>query len=133
MLLHHVGLVVESLKESIPLFKSWLHAKQLGEIVEDRIQGARIQLFMVNESALLLELIEVLPDVPHGMHETGQFHLCYIVADIDQEMARLHNHGAVVIHQIEKVALFNDRRMAFLATDSGQLLELLEDSNMIVQ
>lgn len=133
MLLHHVGLVVESLKESIPLFTNWLRAKPLGDIVEDYNQGARIQLFIVNEGAMLLELIEVIPGIPNGMHETGQFHLCYTVPDLDEEMARLHDHGAVVTHPVVKVARFDNKRMAFLATNSGQILELLEDTNMVIQ
>ena len=132
MLLHHVGIVVDHLAEAIPLFRVWMHAQLVGGIVEDEAQGARIQLLMIN-SETLLELVEAIPGVESALHHSGEFHLCYTVPDLDTEMHRLHELGAVVTHPTIHAAPFENRRMAFLATHSGQLLELLEDPAMSVQ
>lgn len=132
MFLHHFGIVVDNLAEAIPLFTVWLKATPLGGIVEDQAQGARIQLFVVN-GLTLLELVEVIPGSGSTLHSSGQFHLCYTVPDLDAEMQRLHELGAVVTHPVIESPVFEKRRMAFLATHSGQLLELLEDSGMVTQ
>jgi catechol 2,3-dioxygenase-like lactoylglutathione lyase family enzyme len=132
MVLHHVGIVVDNLAEAIPLFQVWLGAKPFGGVVEDETQGARIQLFLMN-SETLLEVVEVMPDASNAFHQTGNFHLCYTVPDLDAEMARMHELGAVIAHPTIRTPLFENHRLAFLATHSGQLLELLEDPSMAMQ
>lgn len=132
MLLHHVGIVVDNLAESIPLFEVWFGARKIGSIVEDEAQGARIQLFLLNNETLL-EVVEAIHGADTQLHHTGEFHLCYTVPDLDAEMKRLHDLGAVVAHPVKTAKLFDDHRIAFLATHSGQLVELLEDPNMQMQ
>lgn len=132
MILHHVGIVVDNLAEAIPLFQVWMGAKPIGGVVEDEAQGARIQLFLLN-SETLLEVVEAMPGSSSSIHSSGEFHLCYTVPDLDMEMERMHDLGAVVSHPIINAPHFENRRMAFLATHSGQLLELLEDPSMAVQ
>jgi catechol 2,3-dioxygenase-like lactoylglutathione lyase family enzyme len=126
MVLHHIGVVVDSLAEAIPLFRVWLHVTPVGEIVEDRTQFARVQLCIMDENTLL-ELVEPLPGYEEAFHKVGDFHLCFTVPDLDAEMSRLHALGAVVIHRTEASPLFDQRRLSVLATHSGQLLELLEE------
>lgn len=123
MELHHVGIVVDSLAEAIPLFEVWFGAQRFGEVIEDEYQGARIQLFLM-ENSTLLEVVEALPG--GNFHHSGEFHLCFTVPDIDEEMHRMHDLGAVVSHPTINAAHFENRRMAFVATQSGQLVELLE-------
>lgn len=130
MELHHVGIVVDDMEAAIPLFEVWMGAKRLGEVMEDEAQGARVQLLQMNNSTLL-ELIEAIPGEQSPLHTKGEFHLCYTVPDLDAEMLRLHEFGAVIVHPIIHTPLFANRRIAFLATHSGQLLELLEDPTMI--
>jgi catechol 2,3-dioxygenase-like lactoylglutathione lyase family enzyme len=132
MLLHHVGIVVDNLAEARPLFQVWMGAKPVGEIVEDEFQGARIQLFLLNTETLL-EVIEIIPGANSPLHSSGEFHLCYTVPDLDAEMQRMHDLGAVVAHPTINSPIFDQRRLAFLATHSGQLLELLEDPAMTIQ
>lgn len=78
----------------------------------------------------LLELIEPLPGSVEDLHQVGEYHLCYTVPDLDQEMARLHELGAVISHPTTVAAHFDNHRLGFMATHSGQLLELLEDPNI---
>ena len=132
MVLHHIGVVVDSLAEAIPLFEVWMRAKRVGGIVEDEAQGARIQLLYINESALL-ELVEIIPGADAAFHRTGQFHLCFTVPDLDAEMQRLHELGALTIQPSIHATIFENRRLGFLATNSGQLLELLEEAKLPVQ
>ena len=132
MVLHHLGIVVDNLAEAVPLFEVWMGAKRIGGIVEDEAQGARIQLFLVGTD-MLLEVVEPIADRENFLHRSGEFHLCFTVPDLDAEMARLHDLGAVITHPSGMAPLFDNRRIGFLATHSGQLLELLEDSSQLAQ
>lgn len=129
MTLHHMGIVVERLEDEIPLWQAWMGAIPVGGIVEDETQGARIQLLALNEDTLM-ELIEPIPGMPTPHTATGEYHLCYTVPDLDAETARLHQLGALVAHPTGTAPMFGNRRLGFLATHSGQLLELLEDTSM---
>ncbi|MHB9131413.1 MAG: VOC family protein [Armatimonadota bacterium] len=133
MLLHHVGIVVDNLAEAIPLFKVWMGARPIGGIVEDEAQGARIQLFLMNTDTLLEVVEPIRSEEATSFHQTGEFHLCFTVPDLDVEMKRLHDMGAVVIHPNSRAPLFGNNRIGFMATNSGQLLELLEDASVPVQ
>ncbi len=125
MILHHLGIVVEHLERAIPVYETWMGAVRIGGIVEDEYQRARIQLFALSPE-ILLELIEPLPGHVGDPHDPGTYHLCYTVPNLDAETARLAALGAVVAYPTGAAVLFGEHRLAFLATDSGQLLELLE-------
>ena len=131
MLLHHIGIVVDSLAEAAPLFELWMHAQRIGEVVEDAAQNARIQLYRMGDDSLL-EVIEPLQPGTKSLHTVGDYHLCYTVPDLDKEMHRLHDLGSVVTNAVATAPLFGNHRIAFLATHSGQLLELLEDPQVPV-
>jgi catechol 2,3-dioxygenase-like lactoylglutathione lyase family enzyme len=132
MILHHIGIVVDNLAEATPLFEVWMGARRIGDVVEDETQGARIQLFLMGDHTLL-EVVEALPGEETPLHRNGEFHLCFTVPDLDEEMARLHELGAVVTHPTVHSPLFDQRRLGFVATHSGQLLELLEEQRVTVQ
>ena len=132
MQLHHVGIVVDSLAEAIPLFEVWLGARRVGDIYEDEVQEARIQLFVLNEDTLL-EVVEAIPGRESPLHTTGEFHLCFTVPDLDAEMRRMHEMGAVARRPPATAPLFDNRPIGFLATHSGQLLELLQETSDPVQ
>ena len=126
MTLHHFGMVVDKLDEAIPIFEVWMGAMRVGSVVEDEYQRARIQLFLM-EPDTLLEVIEPLPGAAGSLHTVGEYHLCYTVPDLDAEMARLHELGAMVAFPTAPTTPFGGR-LGFLATHSGQLLELLEEA-----
>ncbi len=131
MILHHIGIVVDNLAEAAPLFEIWMHARRIGDVVEDEAQNARIQLYLAGDDSLL-EVIEPLDKESITMHEVGDYHLCYTVPDLDVEMRRLHELGTMVSASVATAPLFGNHRIAFLATHSGQLLELLEDPKIPV-
>jgi len=124
MAFHHFGIVVDKLEEAVPVFEVWMGARRVGGIVEDEYQRARVQLFMVGADSLL-EVIEPMPGSIGDPHKPGMFHLCFTVPDLDAEMQRLHEMGAVVSYPTAPATQFGGR-MGFLATHSGELLELLE-------
>lgn len=125
MELHHFGIVVDKLDEAIPIFEVWMGARRIGGVVEDEYQKARVQLFLMNDS--LLEVIEPMPGSIGDPHQPGEFHLCFTVPDLDAEMQRLHELGAVVSRPAVPATPFGQQRLGFVATHSGQLLELLEE------
>jgi catechol 2,3-dioxygenase-like lactoylglutathione lyase family enzyme len=129
MVLHHIGIVVDSLAEATPLFELWIGARRVGGVVEDEVQGARVQLFTMRDDTTL-EVLE--PMRGRRFHQAGDYHLCFTVPDLDVEMKRLHALGTIVTRPAVRISLFNNRRLAFLATSSGQLLELLEEERVPV-
>ncbi|MHB0939380.1 MAG: VOC family protein [Armatimonadota bacterium] len=131
MELHHFGIVVDKLEEAIPIFEVWMGAKRVGGVVEDEYQRARVQLFLMGDGSVL-EVIEPLPGSIGDPHRPGEFHLCFTVPDLDAEMQRLHEFGAVVSHPIVPATPFGKQRLGFIATNSGQLLELLEEKAPVV-
>ena len=130
MAFHHFGIVVEKLEEAIPVFEVWMRARRVGGIVEDEYQRARVQLFLMGEDSLL-EMIEPLPGSIGDPHRPGEFHLCFTMPDLDAEMARLHELGAVISHPMAPTTQFGGR-LGFLASHSGQLLELLEENMPVI-
>jgi len=131
MILHHIGIVVDTLDEAAPLMERWMDAHRVGPVIEDEAQHARIQLYLMGDDTFF-EVIEPMHAPGSPIHEVGDYHLCYTVPDLDAEMHRLHELGVVVSKTVENTPHFGNHRMAFLATHSGQLLELLEDAKMPV-
>ncbi len=130
MVLHHIGIVVDSLAEATPLFELWMGARRVGGVVEDEVQGARVQLFAMRNGDTILEVLE--PMRGRRFHQAGDYHLCFTVPDLDTEMKRLHALGTIVTRPPARAGMYENRRLAFLATSSGQLLELLEEERVPV-
>ncbi len=59
-------------------------------------------------------------------HEGGLHHLCYEVADLEQELADFRLRGAVIAKRPKPAAAFAGRRIAWLITAEKLLVELLE-------
>lgn len=128
--IEHLGIAVESIEESLPLFESLLSAscyKQ--EVVES--EGVRTAFIQVGESKI--ELLEATnSDSPIAKflekNRGGVHHVAFEVDDIESELERLKNAGFELIHESPKDGADN-KRIAFLHPKStnGLLVELCQE------
>lgn len=128
--IEHIGIAVESLDASIPLYEKLLNTPCY-KIEEVASEGVRTAFFKIGESKI--ELLEASnPESPiakfiekRGM---GMHHIAYDVSDIDAEIIRLQEAGFAMIHQSPKDGA-DGKRIAFMHPKSTEsvLVELCSD------
>jgi len=128
--IEHLGIAVENLATSIPLFEALLNTpcyKQEGVASE----GVMTAFFQVGPNKI--ELLEATnPDSAIakflGKNGPGFHHVAFEVEDIEAELARLKNTGFTLIHESPKDGADN-KRIAFLHPKStnGLLVELCQE------
>ncbi|MEY4791638.1 MAG: hypothetical protein RIT34_445 [Bacteroidota bacterium] len=128
--IEHLGIAVENLATSIPLFEALLNTpcyKQEGVASE----GVMTAFFQVGPNKI--ELLEATnPDsaIAKFLSKNGPgfHHVAFEVEDIEAELARLKNTGFTLIHESPKDGADN-KRIAFLHPKStnGLLVELCQE------
>ena len=130
MKLHHIGIVVNSIQESLGELKNYLNFETTSTIMPVGSQKVNICLLKIGEP--FLELIE--PSSPDSAISEfaksggGIHHLCYEVKDIQGELESLSRKGATIL--VNPVKGFDERRIAFVDLNTKNtkcgLVELLE-------
>jgi methylmalonyl-CoA/ethylmalonyl-CoA epimerase len=128
--IEHLGIAVDNLATSIPLFEALLNTpcyKQEGVASE----GVMTAFFQVGPNKI--ELLEATnPDsaIAKFLSKNGPgfHHVAFEVEDIDAELARLKSAGFTLIHESPKDGADN-KRIAFLHPKStnGLLVELCQE------
>jgi len=128
--IEHLGIAVDNLATSIPLFEALLNTpcyKQEGVATE----GVMTAFFQVGPNKI--ELLEATnPDsaIAKFLSKNGPgfHHVAFEVEDIDAELKRLKNAGFTLIHESPKDGADN-KRIAFLHPKStnGLLVELCQE------
>ena len=130
MKLHHIGIVVNSIQQSIGELKNYLDFETTSAILPVGSQKVNICLLKIGEP--YLELIE--PTSPDsGISEFarsggGIHHICYEIKNIESELESLSRKGATIL--VTPVKGFDERRIAFVDLNTKNtkcgLVELLE-------
>lgn len=130
MKLHHIGIVVNSIQESLGELGNYLNFETTSAILPVGSQKVNICLLKMGEP--YLELIE--PTSPDsGISEFarsggGIHHICYEVKNIESELDSLSRKGATIL--VTPVKGFDERRIAFVDLNTKNtkcgLVELLE-------
>lgn len=130
MKLHHVGIVVNSIQESLGDLKRYLSFETTSAIMPVESQKVNICLLKIGNP--FLELIE--PASPDSAISEfaksggGIHHLCFEVKDIESELESLAKKGATIL--VNPVKGFDQRRIAFVDLNTKNtkcgLVELLE-------
>jgi len=127
--LHHVGIVVSSIRETAPVLEKLLGLNLITDIVVDEVQKVKVA-FVDTGGGVSLELIEPLntdsPVTRFLKGGGGLHHLCYEVDDIDRTVADLRGKGALVVCSPVPAAAFSGRKIAFLYLEKKNLVELVE-------
>jgi methylmalonyl-CoA/ethylmalonyl-CoA epimerase len=130
MKLHHIGIVVNNIKQSLGELEKYLSFDTTSAIMPVGSQNVNVCLLRIGEP--YMELIEpTVSDSPIGEFAKsggGIHHLCYEVRDIENELESFSRKGATIL--VRPTKGFDDRRIAFMDLNIKNtrcgLVELLE-------
>ncbi|MGD1101927.1 MAG: methylmalonyl Co-A mutase-associated GTPase MeaB [Terriglobia bacterium] len=128
--IHHLGIAVESLARTVPLFQKLLgKAPDAEESVAD--QKVRVAVFRLGDSHLeLLESTEDDSPIARFIAKRGQgiHHLALAVPDLPEALRKLESEGVHLIDREPRVGAGNEQ-IAFLhpSSTAGVLIELIEE------
>ena len=133
MKLHHIGVVVKNIQESVGELKNYLNFETTSAIMPVGSQKVNICFLKIGEP--FLELIEpVSPDSPISEFAKtggGIHHLCFEVKDLELELQTFSKKGAIIL--VSPTKGFDERLIAFVDLNTKNtkcgLIELLETTH----
>jgi methylmalonyl-CoA/ethylmalonyl-CoA epimerase len=127
--IEHIGIAVNSLKDSIPLFEKLLRTSCYKT---EAVSGEHVQTAFFQTGETKLELLEsTSPDgvIAKFIQKKGEgiHHIAFEVEDIESEMKRLSAEGFVLLNETPKMGADN-KMVCFLhpKTTNGVLIELCQ-------
>ena len=116
------------------------HQKVLGyvltsEIVFDPLQKVRVAMLRHPEhDEVGLELVEPAADdapvVNHLKKNVHLYQIAYEVPNVEETLARARANGAIIISHPKPSVLFGGRRIAFIFTPDGYIVEFVENPEL---
>ena len=133
MKLHHIGIVVQNINESLGEISNFLSFESTS--VPTIVGSQKVNICFLKTNNVYIELIEPTdPDSPitSFVKDGGGFHhLCFEVDDIQQEIDKMIKNGARLV--VAPVKGFENRLIAFLMLNMKKtkcnLIELVEAKN----
>ena len=128
--LHHIGLVVKNISESLGEMTNFLTFEST--TLPTLVGSQKVNICFLKTNNVYIELIEPAEEnspITNFAKEGGGFHhLCFEVDDIQQEIDRMVKNGAHLV--VAPVKGFEDRLLAFLMLNlkktKCKLIELME-------
>jgi methylmalonyl-CoA/ethylmalonyl-CoA epimerase len=131
--LHHVGVVVNSVKQSGEIYANKLGMRALGPPVQDDTQRVIVQFWALEGDDTSIELIEPLgEDSPVSAFLRkggGMAHICFQVDDIDRTLETAKENGAIIISGPVPATAFHRRRVAFVFYGGIGVTEFVEKTS----
>ncbi|MDX1387804.1 MAG: radical SAM protein [Acidobacteriota bacterium] len=129
MTLHHVGVAVRSIDESLRTYVDVFGFRQVGDPIDVTAECVRV-CFVEASPGVLIELVEGVGDdspVANLIERSGPgpYHLCYRVDDLDAAIEALRKNRCRPFRRFECVA-HGFKRFAFVYAADGQIFELCE-------
>ena len=114
MKLHHIGIVVKNIQESLGEITQFLEFQETSLPME--VSSQKVNVCFLKTSNVYLELIEPIdqdsPVKKFSSSGGGFHHLCFEVENIFKEIEKMKRKGARVI--VEPTKGFDDRLIAFI-------------------
>ncbi len=129
MKLHHVGLVVDDIASKAELYQKSLGIGLTTGVTADPTQQVRVA-FAEDENGVAIEFIE--PSGPESPVSRflerggGWHHVCYQVEDLEAAVEGVRQAGGMIVQRPVSATAFDGRRIAFVLTLDGSLVEFLE-------
>ncbi len=127
---HHVGIVVESIREAARRYEEFFGLQPLSPVVRDDRQGVNVQFLGGEAAATSVELIEPLPGnspVRRALEKGGGLnHICFEVTDIEECVRHAGSEGVICVCPPVPAVAFEGRRIAFLYYRGIGLVEFVE-------
>lgn len=129
MVIDHIAVVVRSLEQAIPLWRSAFgYAPMTAPVVNTR-QKVRV-VFLSKAGSIVVKLIEPTdassPIQSVAARGGGLHHLCFKCESLDEELARLQGQGMRLLAGPEPGEAFDNERIAFVYAGNGLNVELVE-------
>jgi methylmalonyl-CoA/ethylmalonyl-CoA epimerase len=132
--LHHIGIVVASVKNDGPNWQASLGTLASSQIYDDPIQQARVAFFQFPNRGpglpLYLELVEPLtensPVSRFLANGGGLHHLCFEVNHLETQISAMKGRGAMLVRSPKPAVAFQGRRICWMLTRERLLVEYLE-------
>jgi methylmalonyl-CoA/ethylmalonyl-CoA epimerase len=126
-----MGYVVSDIEPAAHGFIRSLEATWDHKIFDDPHQKVRVTFLTLRPEDAQIELVQpASPDSPvlRFLEEKGGglHHACYEVPDIEGKIKDLRSRGALLAKRPKPAVAFDGRRIAWLITAEGLLIELLE-------
>ena len=133
MKLHHIGIVVPNIEESLGEIKKFIPFEEI--TIPSIVGSQKVNVCFLKVGEVFLEFIEpTSQDSPiSNFSETGggYHHVCFEVKDIHKEVESFRNKGCRII--VEPVKGFEDRLIAFIflkmKNTKCNLIELAEEKS----
>ena len=131
--LHHIGLVVQNINESLGEIANFLSFESIS--LPTIIGSQKVNICFLKTNNVYIELIEPTEEnspITNFAKEGGGFHhLCFEVDDIQQEIDKMVKNGAHLV--VAPIKGFEDRLIAFIMLNlkktNCKLIELVEAKN----
>src|SRR5688500_1202145 len=126
---HHVGLACRNIDSEMPGLLL-LGYRAEGGAVEDPLQQVRVQFFAAGGPRIELVEPTTSGSPVAGLIKRGTrlYHLAYEVPDFDAAITELERERFRCVSSPAPAAAFGMRRIVFLLSDTGMLIELIEGS-----
>ena len=130
--LHHVGYVTASIADSVEEYTKSTGLVWDGRIIHDPLQMVSVAfLSSADDSSSAIELVE-----PAGRRSPvnrflasggGLHHICMEVAELEAHIEASKAAGCTLVRVPLPAVAFGGRKIAWITTPTGQLIELLAD------
>lgn len=117
--LHHVGLVVDNLDETIMFYEGSLGFTVLEQWINPH-NGAKVAL--VAQDELTYEMIEYVTNPFEG--QSAYNHVAIVVEDLDETVAGLIERGVKMIDDAPRIVMGGRGRIMFCSGPNGEMIEL---------
>jgi catechol 2,3-dioxygenase-like lactoylglutathione lyase family enzyme len=119
------------LKEAIRRHELLFEVHPITDIVEDPLHKVSVVLLSGREGDVPIELVAPLTEdspvlgfLRRGIH---LYHLCYSTKDIEKTLEEARSQNSLLISGPAPARLYGQRRIAFVYTADGYVVEFLED------
>jgi len=129
--LHHLGFAVASISAVAEGFALSMSARWDGRIIHDPLQRVRVAFFSpVDPRNPVLELVEPAsessPVSSFLKKRAGLHHVCYEIEDLESALQQARGVGFATVSAPAPAVAFGGRRIAWVYSKSGVLMEFLE-------
>ena len=131
MLVHHIGYLVNDIEQACTDFEK-LGYYPISQCIFDADRKVFIQFLKLSRGGgIKIELIapgEHCNLFPKKMRQLGSmpYHICYECNDFEKNIAKLQEEGFLLIREPQAAPAIDNRRVAFLYSESMGQIELLE-------
>lgn len=127
----HLGVAVAKLEGVVESYAPLLGYKLLSGPFSDPIQKVKVCFLGTDdEKDAVIEIIAPLsPDGPLRSvlaRGGGAYHMCFETPQLDEALAKVQALGCLIVARPVPAVAFEGRKIAWIFTPTGQLIELLE-------